>query len=85
VDGRLRDSDIVVLLVVAQAIEATEDIVDAELSTFTRNATFDTVIDKVRFGKNGEWARPQVVGAPSDMASWHLIFPYADALQTGRP
>lgn len=47
--------------VVAQAIEATGNIVDAELSAFTRNATFDTVMGKVKFGKNGEWARPQVV------------------------
>lgn len=45
----------------AQAIEATGDLADAQLSVFTRDATLDTVMGKVRFGKNGEWPRPQVV------------------------
>lgn len=51
--------------VVAQAIEATGDLIDADLSAYTRDASFDTVT--------------------SSMASGQLIFPYADALRTGRP
>lgn len=94
--------------VVAQAIEATGDLIDADLSAYTRDASFDTVMGRVRFGRNGEWACPQVVQvqyqgiethdaeqfkdgvkqvvvSPSSMASGQLIFPYADALRTGRP
>ena len=47
--------------VVAQAIEATDALDDTLLSTFASEATFHTVMGDVRFGKNGEWARPRVL------------------------
>ncbi len=47
--------------VVAQAVEATGSLDDDSLSAFTRDATFNTVIGDVRFGKNGEWAHPRVL------------------------
>jgi branched-chain amino acid transport system substrate-binding protein len=47
--------------VVAQAVEATGSLDDDSLSAFTRDATFNTVMGDVRFGKNGEWAHPRVL------------------------
>jgi branched-chain amino acid transport system substrate-binding protein len=47
--------------VIAQAIEATGSFHDYALSTFTRDTTFNTVMGEVKFGKNGEWARPRVL------------------------
>jgi branched-chain amino acid transport system substrate-binding protein len=47
--------------VIEQAIGSTGTSDDATLSNFTRNTEFDTVVGRVRFGKNGEWERPRVV------------------------
>lgn len=47
--------------VVAQAIEATDGLDNTILSTFTSEATFNTVMGDVKFGKNGEWAHPRVL------------------------
>lgn len=47
--------------VVAYAIEATGGLNNVELSNFTRDTTFDTVVGAVKFGKNGEWVRSRVV------------------------
>jgi branched-chain amino acid transport system substrate-binding protein len=47
--------------VVAQAIEATGDLDDTILSTFTSEATFHTVVGDLRFGANGEWVQPRVL------------------------
>ena len=47
--------------VVAQAIEATDGLNDGPLSTFTRDATFNTVMGDVKFGRNGEWTHPRVL------------------------
>ncbi|TZG31244.1 amino acid ABC transporter substrate-binding protein [Agrobacterium sp. B1(2019)] len=47
--------------VVGQAIEETDALDDTLLSTFASEATFHTVMGDLRFGKNGEWARPRVL------------------------
>ena len=47
--------------VVAQAVEATGSLDDTALSAFTRDATLNTVMGDVKFGKNGEWAYPRVL------------------------
>jgi len=47
--------------VLAQAIQATNGLDDSSLSTFTRDATFNTVMGEVKFGKNGEWEHPRVL------------------------
>ena len=47
--------------VVAQAVEATSSLDDTALSTFTRDATLNTVMGDVKFGKYGEWAYPRVL------------------------
>ncbi|MFJ5299052.1 amino acid ABC transporter substrate-binding protein [Pseudomonas sp. NPDC088368] len=49
------------LQIVAQAIEATGGLDDARLSEYSRNATFQTVMGPVRFGKSGEWVQPRVL------------------------
>jgi len=49
------------LQVVAQAVEATHNFADSELSEFTRNATFSTVMGEIKFGSRGEWAHPRVL------------------------
>ena len=57
--------------VVAQAIEATGGFDDAALSAYTREAIFDTVMGAVRFGVNGEWARPRVLQVQFQGISGH--------------
>jgi branched-chain amino acid transport system substrate-binding protein len=47
--------------VVAQAVTATGSLDDAALSSFTRDATFSTVMGDIKFGTNGEWAHPRVL------------------------
>lgn len=47
--------------VVAQAVEATGGFDDTTLSAYTRKVTFNTVMDDIKFGKNGEWAEPRVL------------------------
>jgi len=47
--------------VLAQAVKATGGLEDARLSSYAREATFDTVVGPVRFGVNGEWAEPRVL------------------------
>lgn len=47
--------------VVAQAVEATAGLVDRRLADHARSATFDTVMGRVAFGRNGEWVRPRVL------------------------
>ncbi len=47
--------------VVAQAIEGTGSLEDSVLSEFTRSTEFSTVMGKIAFGLNGEWAKPRVL------------------------
>ena len=47
--------------VVAQAVEAIGEFDDTLLSAFTSEATFNTVMGAIKFGKNGEWAHPRVL------------------------
>jgi ABC-type branched-subunit amino acid transport system substrate-binding protein len=59
--------------VIAQAVEATGGFDDAALSTFTREATFNTVMGDIKFGKNGEWAHPRVLQVQFQGISGHDI------------
>lgn len=47
--------------VLAQAVQATAGTDDARLSAYAREATFDTVMGPIHFGRNGEWAVPRVL------------------------
>lgn len=47
--------------VLGQAIEATHGIDQAKLAAYMHKHTFSTVVGKVKFGKNGEWAHTRVL------------------------
>jgi len=43
--------------VLAQAIEATKGLDQQKLADYIRTIEFNTIVGKVKFGKNGEWAK----------------------------
>jgi branched-chain amino acid transport system substrate-binding protein len=47
--------------VIEQAIKATGSLDQAKLADYIHGHEFDTYVGKVRFGKNGEWARPRML------------------------
>jgi len=49
------------LQVVEQAVKAVGSLDDAALAEYTRTATFETVVGKVKFGEGGGWAQPRVL------------------------
>jgi branched-chain amino acid transport system substrate-binding protein len=49
------------LQVLEQAVKAVGSLDDAALSEYTRTATFETVVGKVKFGEGGGWAQPRVL------------------------
>jgi branched-chain amino acid transport system substrate-binding protein len=49
------------LQVLEQAIRAIGSTDDAALAEYTRKATFDTVVGKVKFGVGGGWEQPRVL------------------------
>jgi len=49
------------LQVLAQSVEATKGLDQAKLAAHMKKATFDTVVGKVKFGRNGEWATTRVL------------------------
>lgn len=66
------------LQVVAQAIEATGGVDDADLSEYARSATFHTVMGDVRFGVNGEWRHPRVLQVQFQGISGHDAAQFRD-------
>jgi branched-chain amino acid transport system substrate-binding protein len=59
--------------VVAQAVEATRGFDDASLSAFAQSATFNTVMDAIRFGVKGEWVEPRVLQVQFQGISGHEV------------
>jgi len=49
------------LQVVGEAITGTKSLDQGKLAAYMHSHTFDTVIGKVKFGKNGEWATSRVL------------------------
>jgi len=49
------------LEVLGQAVEATKSLDHSKLAAYMHKTTFDTVVGKVKFGKNGEWARTRTL------------------------
>jgi len=49
------------LEVLGQAVEATKSLDHGKLAAYMHKTTFDTVVGKVKFGKNGEWARTRTL------------------------
>jgi branched-chain amino acid transport system substrate-binding protein len=62
--------------VIEQAIKATGGLDQAKLADYMHGHEFDTYVGKVRFGKNGEWARPRMLAvqyhgiAGNDLDQW---------------
>ena len=49
------------LEVLGQSVEATKGLDQGKIAAYMHKATFDTVVGKVKFGKNGEWATSRVL------------------------
>jgi len=49
------------LQVLGQAVEGTKSLDQDKLAKYIHENTFDTVVGKVKFGKNGEWATSRVL------------------------
>ena len=49
------------LQVLGQSVEATKGLDQGKLAAHMQKSTFNTVIGKVKFGKNGEWATTRVL------------------------
>jgi branched-chain amino acid transport system substrate-binding protein len=47
--------------VLGDAVEATKGLDQAKLAAYMHSHTFDTVVGKVKFAKNGEWAKTRVL------------------------
>jgi branched-chain amino acid transport system substrate-binding protein len=47
--------------VLAEAVQATHSLDQEKLADYMHTHTFDTVVGKVAFGKDGEWTEPRVV------------------------
>jgi branched-chain amino acid transport system substrate-binding protein len=51
------------LQVLGQAIAATQSLDEDKLADYMRNATFNTVVGDVKFGRQGEWAEERTLAA----------------------
>ena len=49
------------LQVLGQAVEATKGLDQGKIAKYMHENTFETVVGKVKFGENGEWARSRVL------------------------
>jgi branched-chain amino acid transport system substrate-binding protein len=49
------------LEVLGQAVEATKSLDHGKIAAYIQKNEFNTVVGKVRFGRNGEWARSRVL------------------------
>jgi branched-chain amino acid transport system substrate-binding protein len=47
--------------VLGESVEATKGLNQAKLAAYMHSHTFDTVVGKVKFAKNGEWAKTRVL------------------------
>jgi branched-chain amino acid transport system substrate-binding protein len=47
--------------ILEQAIKATSTLDDDKLAQYIHNSEFDTIVGKIRFDKNGEWAKPRLL------------------------
>ncbi len=64
--------------VIEQAVQATASLDDARLSAYAREAHFDTVMGRIKFGVNGEWAEPRVVQVQFQGIASHRWEQFAD-------
>lgn len=67
------------LQVLEQAITATAGLEDARLAEYTRQATFETVVGKVKFGQYGEWQQARVLQVQYQNVKGHDVEQFKDA------
>lgn len=73
--------------VLAQAVEATKSLDHAKIADYMRTQNFSTVVGDIRFGKNGEWAKPRSIMTQwrnltassldqlTDLKNWAIVWP----------
>jgi branched-chain amino acid transport system substrate-binding protein len=73
--------------VLAQAVAGTKSLDHAKLADYMRSHEFDTVVGKIKFGKDGEWATPRMVVTQwqhltghsldelGDLKKWVVVWP----------
>ncbi len=76
--------------VLAQAVEATKSLDHAKLAEYIRTHTLKTVVGDIKFGKDGEWAKPRMIvtqwqgikghdlGELNDLKKWVVVWPAAN-------
>jgi branched-chain amino acid transport system substrate-binding protein len=73
--------------VLAAAVEGTKSFNHAKIAEYIRTHAFETVAGQIRFGKDGEWAKPRMVvtqwqnvtgndlGQVTDLKKWVVVWP----------
>lgn len=73
--------------VLAAAVEGTKGFNHAKIAEYIRTHAFETVVGQIRFGKDGEWAKPRMVvtqwqnvtgndlGQVTDLKKWVVVWP----------
>jgi len=73
--------------VLAAAVEGTKSFNHAKIAEYMRTHTFETVAGQIKFGKDGEWAKPRMVvtqwqnvtgndlGQVTDLKKWVVVWP----------
>ena len=64
--------------VISQAITGTRSLDNQVLSAYTRDMVFDTVVGKVKFGKDGEWEKSRVLQVQFQNVAGHGIEQFKD-------
>jgi branched-chain amino acid transport system substrate-binding protein len=73
--------------VLAAAVEGTKSFDHPKIAEYIRTHTFDTVAGQIKFGKDGEWAKPRMIvtqwqnitgndlGQVTDLKNWVVVWP----------
>ncbi|MFZ0194194.1 MAG: amino acid ABC transporter substrate-binding protein [Pseudolabrys sp.] len=73
--------------VLAAAVEGTKSFDHSKIADYIRTQTFDTVAGQIKFGKDGEWAKPRMIvtqwqniagndlGQVTDLKNWVVVWP----------
>jgi branched-chain amino acid transport system substrate-binding protein len=73
--------------VLAAAVEGTKSFDHPKIADYMRTHTFDTVAGQIKFGKDGEWAKPRMIvtqwqniagndlGQVTDLKNWVVVWP----------
>ena len=65
--------------VLQQAVEGTQSLDKTKLADYLRSHTFKTIVGDVKFGPNGEWAEPRVLGVQFQGVVGHDLQQFKDA------